>query len=73
MGKKEKPKHSNKPNSQYAPCHICESTDFQWGKLWGTEFFLRDGAELFERGKRLQARKCIICGNVQLFTKEDEV
>jgi hypothetical protein len=68
---------NNQPNQksytqQEAPCLICGSQNFVWGRTVGESasqwvYFRADGAGWGE-GEKLQARKCTDCGNVQLFT-----
>ena len=66
---------NNEPNQETRVCHICNSQNFIWGRAVGERtqweaksvYFLAYGGE-FGQGEELNARKCLDCTNVQLFT-----
>ena len=58
---------------QKTPCHICGETKYEWGRPGSTGgvYFLPQGTMFgFCSGEGLFARKCLSCGNMQLFIKE---
>jgi hypothetical protein len=59
-------------NPQTAPCPICHATDYEWGKP-GSEgglYFVPEGTWFgFGQGEPLRLRKCLSCGNVQIFLR----
>jgi hypothetical protein len=69
----EKPKRGIPTSNREAPCSICNGRDYEWGKP-GSEgglYYLPEGAVFgFGMGERLGARKCLSCGNVQLFIRD---
>ena len=56
------------------PCHICNSEEFIWGRgvyeANGWIYFRAD-KDSWGDGKKLRARKCSQCGNVQFFADFD--
>jgi hypothetical protein len=69
----EKPKRGLESDSREAPCHICSSTSYEWGKPGseGGVYYLQEGSIFgFGMGEPLAARKCLRCGNVQLFIRD---
>ena len=60
---------------QDAPCPICKAETFVWGQMraQGLVFLEEDSPWLkktFARGTSMTARRCKLCGNVQLFSEE---
>jgi hypothetical protein len=70
MDQYEKPKRDH-PNPRNAPCPICGGTRFEWGSAraqGGVVYLPQDKWFGFGFGEPLNARKCLACRNVQLFT-----
>lgn len=68
----DKRKRSPASDPREAECLICGATQYTWGKLGssGGVYFLEQGTIFgFGMGQPLEARKCNICGNVQIFSK----
>jgi hypothetical protein len=69
----EKPKRKPKYDPNTIPCPVCGETDYEWGTPGsdGGVYYLPQGAIFgFGGGEGLAARKCLACGNMQLFIKE---
>jgi hypothetical protein len=70
----EKPKRSKSSSPRdNTPCPICGDTHYEWGHPGssGGVYFLPEGASFgFGAGQSLEARKCLRCGNVQIFIKQ---
>jgi len=55
------------------PCPVCGAQDYQWGSLVGGPTFLDEEESVRARVKtimsarRRTARRCIDCGNIQVF------
>ncbi len=64
----EKPKRTSEDIPLHAPCIICGSIDYEWGKLADGGF---TQSALLGMG-RPDARRCRACGNVQLFHQPPE-
>lgn len=70
----EKPKRSSGGN-RYAPCPICGEQEYDWGHpgSQGGVYYLPENASFgFGMGEALAARKCLQCGNVQLFIRDGD-
>ena len=71
MSANRNPKHTELPTPQ---CPFCGSDEFEWGVANGrAEFVYRSEKESssglsVSSGRQLKARRCLGCGNVQLFT-----
>ncbi|MCU0498893.1 MAG: hypothetical protein MUF87_16195 [Anaerolineae bacterium] len=68
----EKPKRTYAEDSRANLCLFCGGDEYEWGHpgSQGGVYFLPQGAIFgFGLGEALDARKCLGCGNVQLFTK----
>jgi len=68
----EKPKNLESDPRETTPCHICGSTRYEWGHpgSQGGVYFMPQGAiHGWGGGQPLEARKCLRCGNVQIFIK----
>lgn len=67
------PKHeSGAP--QEKPCPICSGSHYEWGTPGssnGVYYVPPGGIFGFGGGEGLWARKCLSCGNVQLFSKSN--
>jgi hypothetical protein len=62
--------------AEHRPCPCCGSQSYAWGWLSegrGEARFLEDDGSLLHElglgGERLRARKCLRCGNLQLFAR----
>lgn len=74
----EKPNNSEYIYPSGLPCPICGGQSYTWGKMGGsrlTNVFVSDEVGFLARlfgmgGKRVYARECDRCHNVQLFTQE---
>lgn len=69
----EKPKSDFSDPREDNPCIICGGTSYQWGRARaeGGVVFVPEGEAFgFGGGIWLDGRKCVRCGNVQLFTRE---
>lgn len=69
--------HPNqRPNPDIFPCPICGNEDFNWGYTTGhssSGFRFRSHADKkFTQGKWVRARECNLCGNIQLFTRNND-
>lgn len=68
-----KPNQKN-PSLQQTPCPICGSQNFVWGRTVGespsTWVYFRILDATWGEGKKLLARKCQDCNNVQLFADD---
>jgi hypothetical protein len=56
-----------------AACPICGGTSYEWGKPGsdGGLYYLPQGAIYgFGMGEPLAARKCLSCGNLQIFIRD---
>ncbi|WP_435016451.1 hypothetical protein TA3x_004017 [Tundrisphaera sp. TA3] len=54
------------------PCHLCGDRDYAWGDIYanGINFIPEDDpwwSKILRHGRKLRARRCESCGNVQLF------
>ncbi len=68
----EKPKRTVEHDTRHAPCPICGEQEYEWGHPGssGGVYYLTEGAHFgLGMGEALQARKCLNCGNVQLFIR----
>lgn len=68
----EKPKRTPYYGPENTPCPICGEVNYEWGKMGsqGGLYYLPEGAWFgFGMGEPLRARKCLRCGNVQVFLK----
>lgn len=68
----EKPKRHYNQDLREGACLICGEHGYEWGYpgSQGGVYFLPEGAIFgFGLGEALIARKCLGCGNVQLFVK----
>lgn len=68
----EKPKRSPRYNPDTSPCVICGGADYEWGhpgSQGGVYFLAGETWFGFGAGEPLRARKCLRCGNVQLFVR----
>lgn len=57
------------------PCPVCGATGYEWEEVQGENLrFLPDEAGFLKRtfslAYKMQARRCLDCGNVQLFQTE---
>jgi hypothetical protein len=68
------PKNSPSLDPLRKPCPVCGSISYTWGRTVGESpsqyVYFRAEAEGWGGGKRLFARECNTCGNVQMFTRE---
>lgn len=65
---KRKPQESD--TSRNIPCVICNGVNYEWGRVAANQrlvFLPRGTWGGFGLGQRLEARKCLRCGNIQLF------
>lgn len=70
----EKPKRSPESANRYAPCPICGEQEYDWGHPGsnGGVYYLPENASFgWGMGEALVARKCLQCGNIQLFIRSD--
>lgn len=68
----ENPERTPKQDPNSLPCPICGETRYEWGTPGseGGVYFVPDGSIYgFGGGEGLAARKCLSCGNMQLFIK----
>lgn len=76
MYEKSKRKNDHKPKTIRA-CPICGEKRFSWGKVHEPSGWFRpikfrpNGAGVFASSHPLRARKCMGCGNIQLFADVD--
>ena len=74
--KKKKNDFSDRPKAEYwnpELCPTCGNNDFTHGLLQASGarvWFKKSGFRLF--GRRVEARQCNRCGNVQLFAEQAE-
>ncbi len=57
---------------QAKPCPICSDSNYEWGTPGSSNglYYVPPGGIFgFGGGEGLWARKCLSCGNVQLFSK----
>lgn len=59
------------------PCPVCGGGSYTWGTLsaQGINFTPEDAsaiAKFFRYGVQLRARRCDLCGNVQIFARTPE-
>ena len=69
----EAPKPIRKHDPNTIPCLICGETNYEWGTPGsdgGVYYVPQGGIFGFGSGQGLVARKCLSCGNMQLFIKE---
>jgi len=66
-------------NQEELPCPICNGHSYSWGFMRGARDlkYKDDNVGSWEKttvlgGEPVKARKCDICGNIQLFTREAE-
>lgn len=54
-------------------CPYCDGSNFATGYVHSSLplYFRKDDIKLFGRGEAVQARKCLTCGNLQLFIAEN--
>lgn len=52
-------------------CPLCGCTDFRWGKVQSTTYFMPEGKKFYETPNVIRGRQCLRCGNVQLFAELD--
>ena len=68
------PKNAPSPDPTGKPCPLCGGSSFTWGRTVGqgpSEYiYFRAESGSWGDGKRMYARECDTCGNVQLFTKQ---
>lgn len=70
MDKKKKNDYTKRPAAEYwnpKLCPTCGNNDFTWGTITGAVFMPR-GFSIF--GKKIEARQCTRCGNVQMFAEQ---
>jgi ribosomal protein S27E len=68
----EKPKRTPENAFRNAPCVMCGEQEYVWGHpgSQGGVYFVPEGTSFgFGQGQGLVARKCMRCGNVQLFIR----
>ena len=63
-------------DAQKIPCPVCGETGYEWGEVQGDHLrFVSSNAGFLKRtfslSYKMQARRCLACGNVQLFQRED--
>ncbi len=66
----DKPKRGGTVQEQ--PCPICGNADYEWGNFGerNTRYYIPPGGVYgFGSGQYTEARKCLTCGNLQLFTR----
>ena len=74
--KKKNKDYTERPEAEYwnpKLCPTCGNNDFTWGKVstsGAPAFFNPEG--FFKAGKRIDARQCKRCGNVQMFAEQAE-
>jgi hypothetical protein len=68
------PKNSPSLDPIRKPCPVCGGTSYTWGRTVGESpsqyVYFRADKGAWGDGKRMYARECNQCGNVQLFTRE---
>jgi predicted nucleic-acid-binding Zn-ribbon protein len=68
----EKPKRTPESAARHAPCPLCGAQDYEWGHpgSQGGVYYVPEGVMFgLGQGEALALRKCIKCGNVQIFIK----
>ncbi len=68
----EKPKRGLNNSPKDSPCVICGEEDYEWGHpgSQGGVYYVPISSRFgFGMGEPLRARKCLHCGNIQLFLK----
>lgn len=72
----EKPRRRSLHKPDDFPCPICGESDFEWGYPKGNRgaailFSEKQGVDRWKiQGDKMRARKCLSCGNVQLFAMD---
>ena len=68
------PKNSPSLDLIRKPCPVCGGTAYTWGRTVGESpsqyVYFRADKGAWGDGKRMYARECNQCGNVQMFTRE---
>ncbi|MEM9951287.1 MAG: hypothetical protein AAF846_06800 [Chloroflexota bacterium] len=70
--KKKKNDYSQRPAPEYWDpdlCPVCGNNDFTWGRITPVQFF--KPSQNIISGKKIEARQCNRCGNLQLFAEKD--
>lgn len=55
-----------KAELEQRPCHICRERDYEWGTIAEAQYITNTAMS----SRRLIARRCLNCGNVQTFAGE---
>ena len=66
-------RNSDTNDLQNKPCPVCSGTQYEWGTPGTSDglYYIAPGSVFgFGGGEGLWARKCMTCGNVQLFSKQ---
>lgn len=65
-----KPEHDDANPREVKPCTVCGSVDYEWGRLASDYLVLFKRPGALGKSIEMRARRCLGCGNVQLFTQE---